>query len=566
MRQCLRRAPVREPIHARNTRAVAATARSRPRRQSRRERVVGNGRVVVFLAGLVGRLLRPVHALAAPRLAVPFAAAFVAPSVHPRIGDPGLAPRHAGRGVLRRAPAAPRRRLARQGPAGARNTWTRSTPTPPTSTCSAPGRCSSCSAPPARAPARTRWPAGCAAPRPPPRSAPARRPWPSCATSSTCARSWPCSAATCPSASISSAVAAWGRAPVMLAARGRAVGAGAGVATLVCLGGWGYRAVRPCPLPTSRRASGTASAALPLAVMLVLEAAFAGLFVRRVQRVLASVEKRRPRPGHALGRAGLPGKGDLPRPAAGRAAPRPGRERPHRRAAVAAHRRAGQPDRPAQLAAQPVLRPLRLPVALGHADGLRHRALARRGPGRRSAAGWTSSASSRRCAPWPRTPTTTPKIRSPRSSTPGRATTARGWAIRCCPAGRASATTSAWASRCACLIVSGSNMSGKSTFLRTIGVNAVLALAGAPVRARRMRLSPLALGATLRIQDSLQAGRSRFYAEILRVRQVVDLSRGADAAAVPARRNLRRHQLARPPHRGRGRGAAGWSRPGRSAW
>jgi hypothetical protein len=76
------------------------------------------------------------------------------------------------------------------------------------------------------------------------------------------------------------------------------------------------------------------------------------------------------------------------------------------------------------------------------------------------------------------------------------------------------------------LVVSGSNMSGKSTFLRTVGVNAVLALAGAPVRARRLRLSPLAVGATLRIQDSLQAGRSRFYAEVLRVRQVVDISRG----------------------------------------
>ncbi len=76
------------------------------------------------------------------------------------------------------------------------------------------------------------------------------------------------------------------------------------------------------------------------------------------------------------------------------------------------------------------------------------------------------------------------------------------------------------------LIVSGSNMSGKSTFLRTVGINAVLALAGAPVRARHLRLSPLAIGATLRIQDSLQQGRSRFYAEILRVRQIVDLTRG----------------------------------------
>lgn len=76
------------------------------------------------------------------------------------------------------------------------------------------------------------------------------------------------------------------------------------------------------------------------------------------------------------------------------------------------------------------------------------------------------------------------------------------------------------------LVVSGSNMSGKSTFLRSVGINAVLALAGAPVRARRLRLSPLAVGATLRIQDSLQAGRSRFYAEITRVRQLADLSRG----------------------------------------
>jgi hypothetical protein len=76
------------------------------------------------------------------------------------------------------------------------------------------------------------------------------------------------------------------------------------------------------------------------------------------------------------------------------------------------------------------------------------------------------------------------------------------------------------------LVVSGSNMSGKSTFLRTVGINAVLALAGATVRARRLRLSPVAVGATLRIQDSLQAGRSRFYAELLRVKQLVDLANG----------------------------------------
>jgi len=76
------------------------------------------------------------------------------------------------------------------------------------------------------------------------------------------------------------------------------------------------------------------------------------------------------------------------------------------------------------------------------------------------------------------------------------------------------------------LIVSGSNMSGKSTLLRTVGISAVLAFAGAPVRAARLRLTPLAVGATLRIQDSLQEGRSRFYAEITRIRELADLARG----------------------------------------
>ncbi len=76
------------------------------------------------------------------------------------------------------------------------------------------------------------------------------------------------------------------------------------------------------------------------------------------------------------------------------------------------------------------------------------------------------------------------------------------------------------------LVVSGSNMSGKSTLLRTVGINAVLALAGAPVRAVSLRLSPLATGGTLRIQDSLQEGRSRFYAEITRIRTLADVASG----------------------------------------
>lgn len=74
------------------------------------------------------------------------------------------------------------------------------------------------------------------------------------------------------------------------------------------------------------------------------------------------------------------------------------------------------------------------------------------------------------------------------------------------------------------LMVSGSNMSGKSTMLRTVGINTTLALAGAPVRARHLRLTALQVGASIRINDSLQEGSSRFYAEIKRLRQVYDLT------------------------------------------
>ncbi len=76
------------------------------------------------------------------------------------------------------------------------------------------------------------------------------------------------------------------------------------------------------------------------------------------------------------------------------------------------------------------------------------------------------------------------------------------------------------------LIISGSNMSGKSTLLRSVGLNVVLAWAGAPVRAKRLTISPLAVGASIRVIDSLQDGRSRFYAEITRLREIVDLLNG----------------------------------------
>jgi hypothetical protein len=76
------------------------------------------------------------------------------------------------------------------------------------------------------------------------------------------------------------------------------------------------------------------------------------------------------------------------------------------------------------------------------------------------------------------------------------------------------------------LIVSGSNMSGKSTLMRTAGVNAVLAFAGAPVRAQRLRLSLLVVGTCLRHTDSLQEHRSGFYTEALRLRRIADLLDG----------------------------------------
>lgn len=76
------------------------------------------------------------------------------------------------------------------------------------------------------------------------------------------------------------------------------------------------------------------------------------------------------------------------------------------------------------------------------------------------------------------------------------------------------------------LLVSGSNMSGKSTLLRTVGINAVLAMAGAPVRARSVRLTALQVGASIRVNDSLQEGSSRFYAEIIRLRKLFDLAAG----------------------------------------
>jgi DNA mismatch repair ATPase MutS len=72
------------------------------------------------------------------------------------------------------------------------------------------------------------------------------------------------------------------------------------------------------------------------------------------------------------------------------------------------------------------------------------------------------------------------------------------------------------------LLVTGSNMSGKSTLLRAIGVNAVLAQAGSPVCARRLSMPPLTLATSMRIHDSLEYGVSFYMAELMRLKQIVD--------------------------------------------
>jgi hypothetical protein len=77
------------------------------------------------------------------------------------------------------------------------------------------------------------------------------------------------------------------------------------------------------------------------------------------------------------------------------------------------------------------------------------------------------------------------------------------------------------------LLVTGSNMSGKSTLLRAIGLGAVMALAGGPVCARRLKLSFFLVRTSIRISDSLSKGVSHFYAELERLKSVVDASSGS---------------------------------------
>jgi MutS domain V len=85
------------------------------------------------------------------------------------------------------------------------------------------------------------------------------------------------------------------------------------------------------------------------------------------------------------------------------------------------------------------------------------------------------------------------------------------------------------------LFVTGSNMSGKSTLLRAIGTNIVLAQAGAPVCASQLRITPIELATSIRVQDSLEEGISYYMAELQRLKEVVD---EADAERAPGERTV----------------------------
>jgi hypothetical protein len=74
-------------------------------------------------------------------------------------------------------------------------------------------------------------------------------------------------------------------------------------------------------------------------------------------------------------------------------------------------------------------------------------------------------------------------------------------------------------------IITGSNMSGKTTLLRTVGINLVLAYAGAPVFAQMLKCSVMDVFTSMRVHDDLAGGISTFYAELLRVKRIIDHSR-----------------------------------------
>ena len=321
------------------------------------------------------------------------------------------------------------------------------------------------------------------------------------------------------------AVAAWGRSPVLLTAWWpRVVALVLGVAAVVCFGGWVYDLATVAP-PDEPAGFWNRFGALPFAVVLLLEAGFVGLFYRRVESVLATVEKR----GHDL--AMLSAVLACLEKATFHA---PRLVELHRELTEGDHTGSPPSQRIAALGNLIDLLKSRrnqffMPFALLLLWGTQmahaiERWRSRSGP---SIGRWLEIVGQFEAlcalAAFAHANPTDP---FPEIDDGGPIYDAEGLGHPLLPGGPGVRNDLSLGGATRILIVSGSNMSGKSTFLRTIGVNVVLALAGAPVHARRMRISPLARGATRRIQDSLMKGKSRFQAEIERVKQIVDVSRG----------------------------------------
>ncbi|QDT01181.1 MutS-related protein [Adhaeretor mobilis] len=102
--------------------------------------------------------------------------------------------------------------------------------------------------------------------------------------------------------------------------------------------------------------------------------------------------------------------------------------------------------------------------------------------------------------------------------------TAHGLSHPLLPSAAAVANDVALGEGCRLLLISGSNMSGKSTLMRSVGINTALAWSGAPVFARELKLSRLQVAAAMRVQDSLQTGTSHFFAELKRIQLIVELA------------------------------------------
>ena len=177
----------------------------------------------------------------------------------------------------------------------------------------------------------------------------------------------------------------------------------------------------------------------------------------------------------------------------------------------------------------------------------------------------------RRLPAWPRSPSSTPVYAWPELAAEP-VLEARSLGHPLIPADRRVDNDVRLASAGRALVITGSNMSGKSTLLRALGANVVLAAAGAPACAASLRVGPLRVATSMRISDSLEAGVSHFYAELQRLKGVIDAGRepGSPPVLFLLDEILARDELAGAHHRclrGRSRScspSAPWARSRRT--